>query len=65
MPDGDGWTLLRERRRRLRLNCDAGIIISSWNKTRPKVTAGRIEYLPKPLLKNELVQAIDRLKHRR
>ena len=64
LPDISGWTLLQEIQADPRLRRVGILIISGQELAQVAATPGRVEYLAKPILKQKLTAAINRLKDR-
>jgi signal transduction histidine kinase/DNA-binding NarL/FixJ family response regulator len=62
LPEQDGWSILREMKSDPVLYDTGVLIISAQDQAQVAVTPGRVEYVSKPLLKSDLVDAIQRLK---
>ena len=61
LPGKDGWTILREIKAVPELR-DIGVVIISGADQAPQAAqAGQVEYVPKPLLKTNLLEAMERL----
>ncbi|NWG76574.1 MAG: response regulator, partial [Rubrivivax sp.] len=64
LPGKDGWTILREIKAAPELR-DIGVVIISGADHAPQVAeAGHVEYVSKPLLKTNLLEAMERLRAR-
>jgi len=64
LPDISGWTLLQEIKGDPTLRRAGILIISGQELAQVAATPGSIEYLAKPILKHQMIAAIERLKNR-
>ncbi len=64
LPDVSGWTLLQEIKGDPALRHAGILVISGQELAQVAAAPGSVEYLAKPILKHQLIAAIDRLKNR-
>jgi PAS domain S-box-containing protein len=62
LPGKDGWTILREIKAAPELRHTGVVIISGAEHAPEAAQAGQVEYVPKPLLKTNLLEAMERLR---
>ncbi len=61
LPDRDGWLILREIRATPELCNIAVLIVSALDPSTTGLENGPVDYLMKPLVKSELIEAVQRL----